>query len=173
MNSGDWIQAATLVSVAVALLLNVRQNREIARQTKEMNRQNTVVLGSLQQSAYHAMLTQPTALRVSFLKDNPALLEWHMTGRGYPPGTYEQNLRRLYIMLKLETHEMCFISHIDGLLTDEVWTGWSNVVRTDLADVEFQETWALARNFYAPSFVAFVDGLITEIGRPGELRSVA
>jgi hypothetical protein len=173
MSAGDWFQALTLVAVAVALLLNVRQNREVARQTQELTRQNTVILGSMQQNAYQAMLTYPTALRVSFLKDNPELLAWHLTSRGVPATTYEHDLRRLYIILKLETHEMCFVSHAQGLLTDDVWAGWWNVVNTDLMDPDFQETWLSVRHFFAPSFAAFVDGLIRDREYPPELRPVA
>src|SRR5437764_1181573 len=104
MTPGDWIQAATLAGVAAALLLNVRQNREVARQTEELIRQNATIGASLQQAAHHAMVSHPTALRISLLRDNPELLEWHLTSRGYLPGTYQQNLRRLYIMAKLEVH---------------------------------------------------------------------
>ena len=171
MNTSDWIQAATLGAVAIALLLNLRQNREVARQTQELTQQNSVFLRSMQQDAYRVMVTHPTALRVSFLKDDPEMLAWHLESRGYQPGTYQQNLRRLYVLLRLDTHELNFISHAQGLLTDDVWTGWWNVLKADFTDAEFYEAWAAAKHFYAPSFVTFVDELIAD-GRPDELQQV-
>ena len=171
MNTSDWIQAATLGAVAIALLLNLRQNREVARQTQELTQQNSVFLRSTQQDAYRVMVTHPNAPRVSFLKDDPEMLAWHLESRGYQPGTYQQNLRRLYVLLRLDTHELNFISHAQGLLTDDVWTGWWNVLKADFTDAEFYEAWAAAKHFYAPSFVTFVDELIAD-GRPDELQQV-
>jgi hypothetical protein len=158
MGPDEWIQVATLIAVAVALLLNVRQNREVALQTRELIRQNAAIAASLQQSAHQALINQPTNLRAALLPDNPELLQWHLTSRGYPPGTHQQNLRRLYFMAKLEVHELNFVSYTDGLLADDIWVGWRNVMAADFADVEFRESWTAVKHLYAPSFVAFVDG---------------
>jgi hypothetical protein len=167
MTSGDWIQAATLVAVAVALLLNVRQNREVARQTQELTLQNATIAASLQQSAHQAMISVPSANRAALLRDNPELLAWHMTLRGYPPGTYHQNLRRLFILSKLDVHELTFISYSDGLLAEDIWLGWRNVIAEDFTDPDFVESWATAKHLYAPSFVGYVDAQVVGWEQPG------
>jgi hypothetical protein len=166
VSAGDWIQVATLVAVAVALLLNVRQ-------IQELTRQNSAIVASLRQSAYHVMVTDSPALRVSFLKDNPQVLAWHMATRGFTSGTHEQNLQRLYILARLEAHELNFTSHKEGLLTDDVWAGWGNVVKMDIADADFRETWRIAKHMYAPSFVTFIDAQIDGGRGPKARRGAA
>lgn len=185
MATSDWVQLVSLVAVVAALLLNARQNREVARQTRELTRQtqeltlqNSVFLTSMQQNAYLAMVTQPAELRISFLKENPELLAWHLAARGYRPGGHTENLRRLYVLLRLDMHELNFVNHGEGLLTDDVWTGWSNVLKADFSEVEFREAWQVAKHLYAPSFVVFVDQLVgegTEIGKAtgGDLSEAA
>ena len=110
------------------------------------------------------MISQPTALRATLLPGNPELLQWHLVTRGYPPGTHQQNLRRLYIMAKLDVHELNFVSYSGGLLAEDIWLGWRNVMTADFADPEFQESWAAAKHLYAPTFVTFVDRYLV----PGE-----
>src|SRR2546421_9663742 len=151
MTVGDWIQAVSVLFVAVALLSNVKQNREVARQTQELtqqtqelSRQNAVILASVEQSTYHALVSAPAGLRVSLLADNPKLLAWHLEAKGFQSDSYEQNIQRLYIMSKLETHELCFVSHREGRLSDDIWAGWFNVVKRDFTDASFKTSWGNA-----------------------------
>jgi hypothetical protein len=173
VSTGDWIQAATLIAVAVALLLSSRQNREVARQTRALSEQNTLIDASLRHGAYQAMVSQAHGLRLAIVRDNPELLAWHLSCRGLTPGDRDQNVRLLFILLKLDSHELNFVSHSEGLLTDDVWAGWLNVLKADFADVDFLNAWGPVRHLYAPSFAAFVDTLIRESGQPPELRQVA
>ena len=134
-------QYLSLAAVMVALFFAFRQNQQISRQTLEVSRQTSTILASLRQNAYHAMVTQPTILRTSLLREDAALLAWQLEDRGFGPADPAQNRRRLYVSLKLDVHELNFVSHEGGLLTDELWDGWRAVVETDVATPEFRECW--------------------------------
>ena len=153
-------QYLSLAAVMVALFFAFRQNQQISRQTQEASRQTSTILASLQQNAYHAMVTHPTVLRASFLREDPVLLAWHLEARGFGPADPAQNRRRLYVLIKFDMHELNFVSHEGGLLADELWSGWQAVVETDFASPEFRECWHLTKRFYALSFVTYVDSVI-------------
>jgi hypothetical protein len=163
----DWIQAGTLFLIAAALLLNVRQNRELARQTLELVRQNATIASSLRQNAHLAISNPPSTIRASLLLNNPELLQWHLGLRGLPAGTPQENLRRLFIMAKVEVHELNFLSHRDGMLSEDIWSGWRNVMASDFVDSEFQESWTAVKHSYAPTFVAYVDEHLADWDEPG------
>jgi len=69
----------------------------------------------------------------------------------------------VYFLLKLEAHERNFISHAEDLLTDDLWSGWRNVLQADFAHDEFRDVWLFAKHLYAPSFVAFIEGMVDGI----------
>ena len=130
--------------------------RYVARQTRETARQAAVATTALKQAAYQSMLAGQTEYRALYI-NTPSMMEWYLRSRGYDVGSEENNKRTLFALVRLNTHESTFLGHAGGLLDDDIWGGWRNVIRTDFAIPEFRSVWPRAKLFYAPSFVAFVD----------------
>jgi hypothetical protein len=103
--------------------------------------------------------------RIAFLKDDPKMLRWHLSTRGYRVSTSQQNKRSLFIAIKLEAFEGLYLSHADGILRPEVWEAWLEVLKADCAIPEFRYTWPAAKRFYAKPFVDFVVDLMRSISR--------
>jgi hypothetical protein len=161
MNIPELLQSISLLAVTATLIISVVQNRQALRQTSELSRQTDSIKKSLEQSAYQELNTTHDAYRIAFLKDDAAMLRWYLATRGYATSTPQHNRRTLYIMMKLDNHEENFINHRDGLLPEEIWKGWHEVLNADVKIPEFRRTWINARRFYSASFVDFVDTLMT------------
>jgi hypothetical protein len=98
--------------------------------------------------------------RTAFMKDDRRMLRWYLSARGYRTSTHENNKRTLYVIIKLETHEGLYLSHMDGILRQSIWEAWLEVLKADLRIPEFRSTWPAAKRFYAKPFADFVDGLM-------------
>jgi hypothetical protein len=157
MSPGDWFQAASLVAVVVALVLNILQVRALSRQ-------NASLASSLRQTVFQAQVQAIASSRIPFLWNDPRLLAWHLSQRGYGASTRSRNKKRLYVIVEIELHEFNYLNHEAGLLPEHVWTAWSKVLEADFALADFREVWPAARTFFAPPFVSYVDTLVA--GRP-------
>ncbi|HEY3732701.1 MAG TPA: hypothetical protein VGL63_02190 [Streptosporangiaceae bacterium] len=158
MTIQDWFQTISLLGVALALLLNTRQIREMGSQTRSM-------LRSLEQNAYQQQLRTHSDHRILFFKDDPRLLSWHLGTRGYTLArSHQRNKRTLYALVKLDEHEANYLSYTGALLPEEVWLAWLEVIRADFGVKEFQDVWHNAKRFYVTSFVKYVDTSI--LARP-------
>jgi hypothetical protein len=159
MGIADWLQVISLATVAVALMLNVIQSRHTSKQAVEASRQTGAILASLKHGAYQSFAASQADLRSLFFND-PKMVQWYLASRGYGTRSEEANNRTLYVILRLNSHETTFLSYSAGLLDEDVWSGWLNVIKTDFEVAEFVETWPHAKVFYAQSFATFVDEAI-------------
>ncbi|GAA4572216.1 hypothetical protein [Planotetraspora kaengkrachanensis] len=157
MPLADWLQIVSVPLVVVALVLNGLQAREVGRQSKALGL-------SLDQGAYQSLVKSHTDFRFTFFYDDPEMLAWHLTTRGYPCTSEAENKRRLYVLIKIEVHEENYVKHLRGLLDSDVWDAWLNVIRADFAIPVFLEMWPPSRRYFAPAFAAFIDG---EVLAPG------
>jgi hypothetical protein len=153
MELSDWLQAASLIGVVVALMLSIRQLREMSVQTRSMTR-------TLEQTVYQQQLRAHADYRSLFFKDDPQLLAWHLRTRGYPVRDPEGNRRTLYVLIKLDEHEENYLSYSGGFLPGDVWTAWLEVLKADFRVRDFKEVWVNGKRFYATSFVDFIDNSI-------------
>ncbi|GAA2025559.1 hypothetical protein GCM10009839_24650 [Catenulispora yoronensis] len=153
MALSDWLQSISLLAVAGALIITVRQAREMASQTRSMSK-------SLEQSSYRRLIAANTSQRSVYLKDDPDLLAWHLGSRGYPEGNYEQNKQTLWLLVRLDQHEENYLENLRGMFPDGVWAPWVEVMRADFAVPEFPAVWSNARRFFSPQFITFIDDLV-------------
>jgi hypothetical protein len=109
MKPGDTLQVVAQATVVLTLALALVQTRAIARQTNEVARQTKSVAAALQQGAYLASLQHQTELRISFLRDDPRMLRWHLATRGYKTSSRNWNRRILYAIVKFDIHEMNWV----------------------------------------------------------------
>jgi hypothetical protein len=103
MQISDWIQTIAAVLVFLALILNVLQLRHVANQSMAFRR-------SLEQGAYGSLVDKHLGSRATYVINDPELLAWHLPTRGYKSTCFEQNKRRLYVLVKLELHENNFLA---------------------------------------------------------------
>ena len=150
MKISDWLQFASLLVVAVALLLTIRQ-------IHEMSVQNHSMLKSLEQNSYKRLIQTNTTQRTAYLKDDAELLSWHLRTRGYATGKHDQNKRTLWLLVRLDVHEENYLEYLRGMLQESVWLPWVEVMRADFAVAEFPRVWANARRFFSDQFVRLVD----------------
>lgn len=160
MNLTDGLQIISLATVAVALVFNARLYHQAVIQANQTTRQAAASAAMLEQGANQMMVRNHIEIRASFLRDSPELLEWHLATRGYPTSSHSMNQRTLFALIKLETHETTFLSHLAGALSTEVWQSWTRVMEADLSLPEFYDLWPAARQFYVASFVQTVDEIV-------------
>lgn len=163
MSTADWIQSIAAILVFAALILNVLQLRQVTGQTEALRR-------SLEQAAYGSTWATHASSRTAYFLQDPELLAWHLSSRGYETSTAEENRRRLYALVKLESHEASYLSHANGLLSSEVWNAWRTVMMEDLSVPEFRSVWGVGKQFYAASFVRFIDSEILAASEPDSLE---
>jgi hypothetical protein len=147
MSLAEWTQLLSELLVVAALTLTLLQLREA-------NRQNRAFFATFRHNGH---VTGREDLRLTFFREDPELLSWYLRSRGYETSTPMEDRRRLYILAKLNLHESRFINHQSGVLGDESWSAWLQVVRGDFALPEYREVWETARRIYSSSFVAFID----------------
>ncbi|GIF20595.1 hypothetical protein BJ973_001499 [Actinoplanes tereljensis] len=160
MNVADWAQTLSLPLVALALFASAVQTRAMVQQTRFSATQSRHVADSLAQNAQIALTRNQTDHRAEFFRDDPELLEWYLSSRGYPTSAYENNKRSLYVLTRMDIHQLNFLNYESGFLANEFWGAWKNVVVTDLEIPEFADLWPTVRTFYAPGFVAFCDSVL-------------
>jgi hypothetical protein len=156
----DLLQLISLIAVVVTLLATLAQTRQVARQTRELSHQTRSLQGSLEQSIYQSVNSAHDEYRTALMKDDRHMLRWYLSTRGYAVSSHQENKRTLYVIIKLETHEGIYLSHIDGTLRQSVWEAWLEVLRVDLEMPHFRSTWPAAKRFYAKPFAEFVDELM-------------
>jgi len=151
----DWIQAVSAVLVLVALILSILQLRAATEQTLALRQ-------SIEEAAQTSLVGNQSDLRTLYLRDDPALLAWYLSTRGYKCTSPEENKRRIFALVKLESHEASYLRHSKGLLDEEIWTAWKRVIELDFRMPEFREAWADARGLFVNSFMEFIDMIIAE-----------
>jgi hypothetical protein len=159
MTFDDAIQIATLASVAIALILSLLQNRQILRQTRELAKQSSMLVETIEYSSYQATVAGDVSLS-NLAAESPELLRWHPAARGYSVGSNAANRKVLFAIVRLNAHEGNFLAHDTGRLNDDIWIPWSRVLETDMTIAEYRAVWPNARNFFAASFVSYVDSVI-------------
>jgi hypothetical protein len=151
LNIADWIQSLSLLLVIGALIVSIRQTRAVANQARQATR-------ALQDATLQSFVRNQNGSRETFFLDRPELLSWHLSTRGYPATNAAENLRRLYVLNKFDIHEYNYLAHSADQFSDDIWTGWKNVILVDFNQVsEFREMWPAAKRFLAPSFVNFIE----------------
>ena len=163
MRLSDLLQVVSLAAVVVALLFNYGQTREAANQAKEASRQVIVSTSALKRGAYQELTGYAATFNSVLFNSGPDLLAWFLSSRGIPTSSHEQNLRHMYIFVRMDVHESVFMSRMEQLLEDDVWVGWKKVIEADAATPEFRTVWSVAEKFYAVRFATFVNTLIREL----------
>lgn len=166
MRLSDLLQVVSLAAVVVALLFNYNQTREAANQAKEASRQVILSTSALKRAAYQELTGYGASFNSVLFDSGPDLLSWFLSSRGVPASSqrHEENLRQMFMFVRMDVHESVFMSHMDQLLADDVWDGWKNVIGADVATPEFRTVWTVVEKFYAARFAAFVNSLIRELG---------
>jgi hypothetical protein len=148
----DWIQLASLVGLVLALFLNWLQFRHIARQTEHQ-------AASTRQATLQGLLSFQNGLSEAVFRDSE-LAAWHLSAKGFTISSDEEAKRIAFVFLRLNAHEGFFLSHRRGELDEQFWIGWERTIEADFTVEEYRRTWIIARNYYAPDFVDFIDLLI-------------
>jgi hypothetical protein len=161
----DLLQIVSLAAVVVALLFNYNQTREAANQAKEASRQVIVSTSALKRGAYQELTGYGANFNSVLFTSGPDLVSWFLSSRGIPVSSHEQNLRHMFMFVRMDVHESVFMSRAEQLLADDVWAAWKNVLEADAKTPEFRTVWTVAEKFYAERFAAFVNALIHEPGR--------
>jgi hypothetical protein len=117
---------------------------------------------TLKQGAYQSLNSTQDTFRIAFFKDDASMLRWYLAERGYPVSSHRNNKRTLYLQIKLDNHEGNYLNHQSGLLSDEMWQAWHEVLKADIDMPEFRAVWHAAKRFYEKSFVRFVDSLLRQ-----------
>jgi succinate dehydrogenase flavin-adding protein (antitoxin of CptAB toxin-antitoxin module) len=151
----DTIQLVTLVTIVIALGLTVWQARQMMKQT-------ALMFTEVFDHAYDSLMQAHTQQRMTFFLNDPELLKWHLTSRGYRSTNPLEDKQRLYALVKLEAHESAHLRHLKGTIDDAMWRGWRQVLETDLKVPIFADVWVNGRQFYDASFEAIVDEILAE-----------
>jgi hypothetical protein len=155
-------EVLTTMAVVAALMVNGYQVRQAIRQTNVMQHE---VLG--------ALVGTFTDNWITFFLDHPDLCAWFLQTRGYAVTTVEENRRRLYALVRFNTHEGIYLQRALRGLRKQSWVAWTNVLRADLQVAEFREVWVNARRFFDLDFVRHVDRLLEETPPDGRERQGA
>jgi hypothetical protein len=158
MQISDWLQTISLIAVAVTLVITAIQSRQVIKQTQHLARQTEYVQKTLEQNA--SLNSTQDTLRITFFKDDASMLKWYLSESGYPVSSHRKNKRILYLQIKLDNYETNYLNHQGGLLSDEVWQAWCEVLKADIGKPEFRMAWRAAKRFYDKSFVRFVDSIL-------------
>jgi hypothetical protein len=150
MSFSDIIQLITTIFVGLALALGLWQGRQMLKQTIASS-------GQLFNEVNYSLAQAHTNLRVVFFQNDPELLAWYLESRGYGSSTPFENRKKLYALVKLDTHEEIHLGHRRGLLTEPMWRGWLQVLRTDLSVPVFADVWENGAKFYEASFQEVVN----------------
>ena len=155
MSLGDTIQLVTLVTVIIALGLTMWQARQMMKQT-------ALMFTELSDHVGDSLVQTHTQQRMTFFLNDPELLSWHLTSRGYASTTPLEDKQRLYALVKLEAHELAHQRHVKGTIDEAMWGEWLQVLKADLKVPVFAEVWVNGRRFYDPSLAAIVDEIFAE-----------
>jgi succinate dehydrogenase flavin-adding protein (antitoxin of CptAB toxin-antitoxin module) len=156
MSIADWVQVISVMLLAGALILSVYQMQQILRQTATMRVEH---FNNLSTSIMQAHTDQ----RATFLLHDPDLLEWYLNQRGYRTTTEGENRRRLFALVKFDTHESIYLRNVKGMMDESMWRAWRRVLEVDLTVPIFPDVWGNGRQFYDERFAQFVDSLLEEI----------
>jgi len=152
----DLLQFISLMTVAVTLLISVAQNRENARQTRQLADQTRSLIKSVEQAAYQAANANVDTIR-AFCENDQDMLRWVLAGRGYATSSHQDNKRIFYVMTELQWHERNYLGYRSGSLSADLWAACREVLKSDLAMPEFQLVWPRHKRFLAKPFVEYVD----------------
>lgn len=115
----------------------------------------------MQYGGFRALAGRLSEFRTAHLRQDPELLAWVLSTRGFT-GTASAaiNNRRLYMIGKVDIFEGCYLSHMNGLMSDNAWLTWQRVIQADVQIKEFQEIWPIVRAYYDIEFGEFIDGVM-------------
>ena len=63
-------------------------------------------------------------------------------------------------MVRLDIHEANYLSYGAGQLNEERWSAWRRVLEADFSMAVFRRVWPKVKEFYARSFVNYVNETI-------------
>src|SRR5206468_11407485 len=152
---GDNIQHVTLLMVIIGLGLTIWQSRQMMKQT-------AVMFTELFDHAGISLMETHSQQRTTFFLNDPELLKWHLTSRGYTGTNPLEDKQRLYALVKLEAHELAHQRHLKGTIDDALWQEWRQVLKADLKVPIFADVWVNGRQFYDASLAVIVDEILAE-----------
>jgi hypothetical protein len=158
----DWLQTISLGAVVVALLLNYRQARGTAKQAAEASKQVALSMSMMRQDAYRDVTNYGANFNTILFQSGEDLLSWFLSSRGIRAGSHEDNLRFMFMFVRMDVHESVFLSYQGSLLEPDAWNAWKQVVEADVSTPEFRSVWRVVANHYIASFQEFVGSVIRE-----------
>jgi hypothetical protein len=155
MEISDVVQTVSFVAAVIALLVSLRQNREMARQTAS-------ALISLRQTTHQELVRYGADFTFEALAGDPELLAWFLAGRGFPSAGELENRKSLFLWVRLDMHEANYHAFRTGATTESVWLAWLPTMKLDFALPEFPRVWQAVREVFSADFAALVDRSISE-----------
>jgi hypothetical protein len=118
-------------------------------------------LSTLRQGAYQQLTGYGADFHTILFTSGPDLVEWFLSSRGIAVASHEENLRRMFMFVRMDVHESIYLSHLANLLEDDIWRGWQQVVESDVATPQFRTVWGNAKKYYSVRFGEFIDSVIS------------
>lgn len=146
----DVLQICSTSAAVIALMVLIMQTRDGTRQTSAVRGEMLIMQNTWLAQAY-------IDHRTRFFQNNPELLDWYFSSRGYRSTTAFENLQRLYALTTLDLHEGIHLQHLGGTISKEIWSAWQEVLATDLRVPVYRDVWANGAKFYEASFAKAVD----------------
>jgi hypothetical protein len=119
MTVADWLQLISLGAVIVALLMNYRQNREVAKQAKEASQQTVLLSQSVRTSMAQERSRHGTDWTYASVTAHPDLIAWFLSSRGLPSATDQINHRYAFLWARLDYQELRYFD-----ASASQWTMW-------------------------------------------------
>ena len=64
---------------------------------------------------------------------------------------------------KFNAWEFAFITHSNGMMEDNIWSGWDGYYRGELSQRPHQWFWQSGKDGFSPSFRSYVDSILGEL----------
>ena len=141
-NLGEFIGGLAVLITLIYLAIQVKQG--------------TAALAS---SRHHEMLDLILKNNFSPVSESREFAEFIETAQTDPNALDETDWLRFvyYAYGMLAMWEDAYISHMRGLIDDEIWAAWDGASRSLLTNDGYRKFWAQERLAHSPSFRAYID----------------
>jgi hypothetical protein len=66
-----------------------------------------------------------------------------------------------FVADKINAWEFAFITHENGMMKDNIWSGWDAYYRSLIDQKEIHDYWGRSKAGFSPAFVSYVESAIT------------
>lgn len=67
-----------------------------------------------------------------------------------------------FVADKFNAWEFAFITHNNGMMEDNIWSGWDKYYRSLVEQKANHGYWESGKNGYSPAFISYVDSVLAE-----------